>query len=76
MHTGPLAAEFWPKLLIHGSVYCAAAELGPWYTVWNLWKEMNKRIFEAEEAHPLTVLQLIKEEANLRFQACGTPVVS
>ena len=46
------------------------------YTVWNLWKERNRRIFEAGEVQPLTVLQLVKEEANLRFRACGAPVVS
>ena len=46
------------------------------YTVWNLWKERNRRIFEAKEVQPLTVLQLVKEKANLRFRACGAPVVS
>ena len=46
------------------------------HTAWNIWKERNRRIFEAREVQPLTVLQLVKEEANLRFRACGAPVVS
>jgi hypothetical protein len=44
------------------------------YTVWNLWKERNRRIFEAKEADPTTVFQFLKEEMTLRVQACGTPV--
>jgi hypothetical protein len=42
------------------------------YTFWNLWKERNRRTFEGKEAEPATVLQLVKDEANLCFQACGT----
>jgi hypothetical protein len=30
------------------------------YTDWNLWKERNRRIFEAREADPVTVFKLIK----------------
>ena len=46
------------------------------YTVWTIWKERNRRTFDDREADSVTVLQLIKEEMNLRFLACGTPVVS
>ena len=45
------------------------------YTVWNIWKKRNRRIFEAKEADQVTVLHLIKEEVDLRFRACGTPVL-
>lgn len=44
------------------------------YTVWNLWKERNRRIFEGKEADPVTVFQFIREEMGLRAQACGKPV--
>ncbi|RLN00393.1 uncharacterized protein C2845_PM06G25860 [Panicum miliaceum] len=46
------------------------------YTAWNLWKERNRRIFEGKQAEPTTVLQLIKEEANLGFRPCGARDVS
>ena len=45
------------------------------YTAWNLWKERNRRTFEAKAAEPGTILHLIKEEVNLCFQACGKPEV-
>ena len=50
---------------------CAAINM---YTVWNLWKERNRRIFEGKEADPVTVFQFMREEMGLRAQACGTPV--
>jgi len=44
------------------------------YTVWNLSKERNRRIFEGKEANPVTAFQFTREEMSLRAQACGTPV--
>jgi hypothetical protein len=41
-----------------------------------LWKERNRRVFEGKVAEPRVVLQLIKEAMQLRFRACGAPVVS
>jgi len=47
------------------------------YTVWNLWNERNRRIFQEKEAEPLVVLlQLIKEEIVLCLRSCGKPCVS
>jgi hypothetical protein len=41
------------------------------YTAWNLWKEMNRRIFGGVFAAPARVVELIKEEMKLRLLACG-----
>ena len=43
------------------------------YTVWNLWKERNSRIFDAKTGTPGLVLGFIKEDVALRRAACGTP---
>jgi hypothetical protein len=40
------------------------------YTAWNIWKERNRRIFEAKTATPRRVFQLIKDEMALRASAC------
>jgi hypothetical protein len=40
------------------------------YTAWNIWKERNRRIFEAKAATPQRVFQLIKDEMALRASAC------
>ena len=46
------------------------------YTAWNLWKERNRRVFEGKAAEPKIVRQLIKEEMQLRYRACGAPDIS
>jgi hypothetical protein len=40
------------------------------YTTWNLWKERNRRIFEAKSSRPPRLLQLIEDEMALRDMAC------
>jgi hypothetical protein len=40
------------------------------YTAWNIWKERNRRIFEAKTATPRRVFQLVKGEMALRTGAC------
>ncbi|KAF8688277.1 hypothetical protein HU200_042330 [Digitaria exilis] len=41
------------------------------YTAWNLWRERNWRIFDAVYMLPAWVVQMIKDEIGVRFQACG-----
>ncbi|KAF8721717.1 hypothetical protein HU200_022890 [Digitaria exilis] len=42
------------------------------YTVRNLWKERNRRVFDVMISLPLRVLALIKEEMSLRIMALGS----
>ncbi|CAO2169178.1 unnamed protein product [Urochloa humidicola] len=49
------------------------------YTVWNIWKERNRRIFEHKAATPQRVLALIKEEMSIKESASAvflSPIVS
>lgn len=41
------------------------------YTACNIWRERNRRIFEAKSAMPMRVVTMIKDEARLCYQACG-----
>jgi hypothetical protein len=41
------------------------------YTVWHLWKEHNRRVFDGKSTSPRQIMNLIKEELQLRLQACG-----
>lgn len=43
-------------------------------TAWNIWKERNRRIFDGVSSSPRRVLQLIKDEMALRFDACEVVV--
>ena len=45
------------------------------YTVWNIWKERNRRIFEGASLPATRVVALIKEEIGLRQSATGVPSV-
>ncbi|KAF8704460.1 hypothetical protein HU200_031413 [Digitaria exilis] len=41
------------------------------YTAWNIWRERNRRIFEGIAALPTWVVNIIKQEVDLRNRACG-----
>lgn len=44
------------------------------YTVWNVWKERNRRVFESASLSPARVFSVIKEDMNFRDIAlCGRP---
>jgi hypothetical protein len=40
------------------------------YTVWNIWKEPNRRVFERKTVTPGRILQLIKDKLATRLAAC------
>lgn len=40
------------------------------YTVWNIWKERNRRVFERKTVTPRRILQLIKDELATRLAVC------
>jgi len=46
------------------------------YTVWNVWNERNRRIFQGISQPPIRVLSLIKEEMKIRQQACEGRVLT
>ncbi|KAF8689349.1 hypothetical protein HU200_041888 [Digitaria exilis] len=45
------------------------------YTAWNVWKERNRRVFEGKSASPSAIINLIKEEANIRALALRDEIV-
>ena len=40
------------------------------YTSWNVWNERNRRIFQGTSQSPAQILSLIKQEMDIRRQAC------
>jgi hypothetical protein len=44
------------------------------YMAWNIWKERNRRIFDAKSTTSRRVLQLIQNEIAMRASACGSAV--
>ena len=68
--------DWWRNLLMHlpkKERRVAAGLL--MYTVWNIWKERNRRIFEGASLPATRVVALIKEEIGLRQSATGVPSV-
>ncbi|KAF8709949.1 hypothetical protein HU200_029669 [Digitaria exilis] len=45
------------------------------YTASNVWKERNRRVFEGKSASPSAIINLIKEEANIRALALRDEIV-
>ncbi|RCV45414.1 hypothetical protein SETIT_9G452100v2 [Setaria italica] len=45
------------------------------YTIWNLWKERNRKIFEGARCSPLKVFNFIRKEVALRQMACGALMI-
>ena len=45
------------------------------YMIWNIWKEIKRRISEQKQSYKTHVLLLIKEEMSLQKMACGEPAV-
>lgn len=39
------------------------------YTIWNLWKERNRRVFNQKSAQPQQIFSMIREEAENRAMA-------
>jgi hypothetical protein len=44
------------------------------YMAWNIWKERNRRIFDAKSTTSRRVLQLIQNEIVMRASACESAV--
>ncbi|PUZ50154.1 hypothetical protein GQ55_6G037000 [Panicum hallii var. hallii] len=45
-------------------------------TVWNVWNERNRRVFDNRSLQPVQVFHLIKAELLQRVAACGRPELS
>jgi len=46
------------------------------FSVWNVWNERKRRIFQGISQPPIRVLSLIKEEMKIRQQACEGRVLT
>jgi hypothetical protein len=45
-----------------------------WHGTWNIWKQRNRRIFDAKSTTSRQVLQLIQNEIAMRASACESAV--
>jgi hypothetical protein len=52
------------------SLQATSAENGSQVAAWNIWNERNRRIFQGVSQPATRVLGLIKEEMEVRRQAC------